>query len=127
MNEEQAKMLTFEDTGFPAEWYWQREGEPRRFYTRQAVLDAIRRRKRVAPAPIPKPTEPVKPINVRPTSATCKQCGKTFPVGPRGYVPMYCGRRCRDRYNDHKRRDRMREAVISAKQQVRQQRRETRA
>jgi|SRR5690606_38171686 len=35
-------IFTHQDTGFPCEWYHQKPGEPRRFYTRKAVRDAER-------------------------------------------------------------------------------------
>lgn len=35
-------IFTHQDTGFPCEWYHQKPGEPRRFYTRKAIRDAER-------------------------------------------------------------------------------------
>lgn len=113
-------MLTNRDTGYPAEWWYQREGEPTKFYTERAAKAAA---SRVKP-PAPKPKAPVaeRAKSVRPVSATCEACGTTFPVGPRGYIPRYCGRTCRDRMARQRQREVSMDALRAAKHELAERR-----
>lgn len=84
--------LTYENTGFTAEHWYQRPGSPTRYYTRKAAKDAIRRAARrglTTDEPIG-PHQPAMRI-VRPETRFCAKCGESFiPGGGWGVQRSWC-------------------------------------